>query len=110
MYKNIIYSTLESFDAPTRVSGRVTAELEMAIPGKFSCKVGTPLKKEEFHKAFIAEGYEIVVDTHGTLLWKNQEYEKRPILILTSENVNREYLDYLTDRHISWIACGKERI
>lgn len=104
------YSTLDSFDTPTRVSGRVTAELEMALPGKFSSKVSAPFDKEAFYKAAAADGYEVVVDTHGTLLWDDQENAKRPVLVLTSEKVNREYLDYLTGQHISWIACGKEHI
>ena len=104
------YSTLDSFDAPTRVSGRVTAELEMALPGKFSSEASTPLVKEAFHKSAAAEGYEVVVDTQGTLLWEDQTDEQRPVLVLTSENVNQEYLDYLTGKHISWIACGKEHI
>ena len=103
-------STLDSFDAPTRVSGRVTAELEMALPGRFSSKVSMPLGKEAFHKAAAADGYEVVVDTHGTLLWEDQADAQRPILVLTSENVSQEYLDYLTGKHISWIACGKEHI
>ena len=104
------YSTLDSFDAPTRVSGRVTAELEMALPGKFLSEASTPLVKEAFHKSAAAEGYEVVVDTQGTLLWEDQTDEQRPVLVLTSENVNQEYLDYLTGKHISWIACGKEHI
>ena len=104
------YSTLNSFNAPTRVSGRVTAELEMALPGRFLSKVSTPLGQEAFHKAAVAGGYEVVVDTQGTLLWEDQKDAQRPVLVLTSENVNREYLDYLTDNHISWIACGKEHI
>ena len=104
------YSTLDSFDAPTRVSGRVTAELEMALPGRFSSKVSTPFGKEAFYKAAAANGYEVVVDTHGTLLWDDQRDAQRPVLILTSENVSQEYLDYLKENHISWIACGKEHI
>ena len=104
------YSILDSLDAPTRVSGRVTAEFEMALPGKFLSETETPLSKEAFHKAATADGYEVVADTHGTLLWDDQANTKRPILILTSERVNREYLDYLTGKHISWIACGKEHI
>ncbi len=104
------YSTLDSFDAPTRVSGRVTAEFEMALPGKFSGKVSTPLGRETFYKAAAANGYEVVVDTQGSLLWKDQTDAQRPILVLTSENVNQEYLDYLKEKHISWIACGKEHV
>lgn len=104
------YNTLESFNTPTRVSGRVTAELEMALPGRFSSKTNMPLGKETFHKAATVDGYEVVVDTHGTLLWDDQRDAERPILVLTSENVNQEYLEYLTRKHISWIACGKEHI
>lgn len=66
--------------------------------------------KEAFYKAADAAGYEIVTDTKGTLLWNDSEGEERPLLILTSEQVSKEYLAYLESRHISWIACGKERI
>lgn len=104
------YRTLDSLNAPTRVSGRVTAELEMALPGKFSGKVNTPLSKEAIHKAASAEEYEVVVDTHGTLLWDDQTTEKRPVLVLTSEKVSVEYLEYLKEKHISYIACGRENI
>ena len=101
------YETLDALHAPTRVSGRVTAQLEMALPGSFQSKTVTPLGKEAFSKAADADGYEVVVDTRGTLLWDGAE-DERPLLILTSEQVSREYLAYLDSRHISWIACGKE--
>ncbi len=104
------YSTLHSFNAPTHVSGRVTAELEMALPGKFSNEAGIPLGEEAFYKAKNANGYEIVADTHGTLLWEDQKEANTPLLILTCEQVDKAYLDYLKQRHVSWIACGKERI
>ena len=102
------YNTLDALNAPSRVSGRVTAELEMALPGTFESETATPLGKEGFFKATDADGYEIVVDTRGTLLWG--EAEERPLLILTSEKVSQEYLAYLESRQISWIACGKDHI
>lgn len=92
------YDTLDALDAPTRISGRVTAELEMALPGKFEAKAAD------------AEGYEIVVNTRGTLLWGESAEDERPLLILTSEQVSKEYLAYLNGKHISWIACGKEHV
>lgn len=104
------YDTLNALDAPTRISGRVTAELEMALPGKFEAKTAEALGKEAFSKAADAEGYEIVVDTHGTLLWGESAEDERPLLILTSEQVSKEYLAYLNGKHISWIACGKEHV
>ena len=45
------YDTLDSLNAPTRVSGRVTAELEMAKPGVFRSEGVTPLGREAFSKA-----------------------------------------------------------
>ena len=104
------YDTLDALDAPTRISGRVTAELEMALPGKFEAKTAEALGKGAFSKAADAEGYEIVVDTHGTLLWGESAEDERPLLILTNEQVSKEYLAYLNGKHISWIACGKEHV
>ena len=104
------YDTLDSLDAPSRVSGRVTAQLEMSFSGEFHPKNNELLGEEKFSKAANADGYEIVMDTKGTLLWNDDLGSRRPLLIVTSENVNREYLDYLDSRHISWIACGKDKI
>ncbi len=104
------YTTLDSFDAPTHLSGRVTAMLEMALKGTFESKTKTPLGKEAFHKAMSAYGYEIVADTNGTLLWEDQSKEEHPVLVLTGENASQEYLDYLKEKHVSWIACGKKQI
>lgn len=104
------YETLDSLDAPSRVSGRVTAQLEMSLSGEFHAKKNELLGEEKFSKAANADGYEIVMDTKGTLLWNDDLGSRRPLLIVTSENVNREYLDYLDSRHISWIACGKDKI
>ena len=105
------YETLERLDAPTRISGRVTAQLEMANPGTFQSADHEPFGKEGWSKRKDAKGYEVVVDTHGTLLWDGAEEEAgRPLLILTSETTSRDYFEYLDGLNISWIACGKERI
>ena len=104
------YETLDALDAPTRVSGRVTAQLEMAQPGAFAAESVTPLGRESFSKAVDAPGYDIVVDPCGTLLWGNAADRERPLLILTSKRVSQEYLAYLDRLHISWIACGQESI
>lgn len=67
------YATLDALNVPTTVSGRVTAELEMAEPGVFETHDATPFGKEDFSKKADADGYEIVVDTHGKLLWPNAD-------------------------------------
>lgn len=104
------YRTLNALDVPTTVSGRVTAELEMAEPGVFQAKDPAPLGKEGFSKQTDAAGYEVVVDTHGKLLWPDAAGMEKPYLILTSTQVPQEYLRYLEGQHISWIACGDAKI
>lgn len=104
------YGTLSEINVPTTVSGRVTAELEMAEPGTFVPKNGDIYGKEGFSKKADAAGYEVVVDTKGKLLWPDASGMEKPYLIVTSENVTKEYLEYLDNQNISWIACGKEHI
>ena len=104
------YRALGALQVPTTVSGRVTAQLEMARPGEFQASDPTPVGKEAFSKKADASGYEVVADTHGKLLWPDAGEPEKPLLILTSERVPRESLSYLDGRNISWIAAGKERI
>lgn len=104
------YRTLDELNVPTTVSGRVTAELEMANPGVFEAENNAAYGKEGFSKAADATGYEIVVDTHGKLLWPDASGMNKPYLIITSEDVAKEYLEYLDSNHISWIAAGKEKV
>lgn len=103
------YETLAELNTPTTVSGRLTAELELALPGKFSSETHESYGKEGFSKKVSAEGYNVVVDTKGTLLW-SKSVSDAPLVIITSEQVGKEYLSYLDERNISWIACGKEKI
>lgn len=104
------YATLNELNVPTTVSGRVTAELEMAESGVFKANDPEPFGKEGFSKKTDAAGYEIVTDTHGKLLWQSVPETEKPYLIITSEQVPREYLNYLDGKNISWIACGREKI
>lgn len=99
-----------SLDVPTTLSGRMTAEFEMALPGKFESETKTPVNKFTFSKKFDAEGYEVVVDTKGTLLWEEQIDCDKPLLIITSEEVSEEYLSYLDGKNISYIAVVKGKI
>ena len=104
------YKTLDSLNTPARLSGRITAELEMALPGKFNPEKKDIFGKEFFSKKKDSELLEIIVDTNGVLLWdEDTKYEKHH-LIITSEKVKQEYLSYLDNKKISYIVCGKEKI
>lgn len=104
------YQILEAMDVPTTVTGKITARLEMSEPGVFLPVEGDVLGKTAFSKKADANGYSIVTDTKGTLLWNDQMESETPLLIITSEQVSKEYLAYLDSKHISWIACGNEKI
>ena len=91
--------TMEEIDVPTTVSGRVTAELEMAEPGIFKAYDTTPFGKEGFSKKTDAAGYEIVADTHGRLLWSDAGDTEKPYLIITCEQVTAEYWHCWRSRH-----------
>lgn len=103
------YQTLDELNVPTTISGRVTAELEMA-EGIFEAKCLEEYGKMGSSKKCNANGYEVILDTKGKLLWPNTSNMEKPYLIVTSERVSKEYLDYLDQQNISWIACGKEQI
>lgn len=104
------YTTLDAIDVPTTVSGRVTAELELAEPGFFEPENNEVYGQEGFSKKVEAAGYEVIIDTKGKLLWNDAAGMSKPYLIVTSEQVTKEYLEYLDSRHISWIACGKTSV
>lgn len=103
------YATLDSLNAPSRISGRVTAETELSS-GKFNASDGKQLGKEDFAQNATAGSYDIIMDTKGSLLWGSDEGAAQPHLVITSEQVSPEYLEYLNNRGISWIATGKGQI
>lgn len=104
------YSTLDSLNVPTRISGRVTAETELTRGGKFNSQSKEILGKTDFAKNATADSYNIVVDTKGTLQWGKENSNSFPHLIITSEQVTKDYLDYLNSQNISWIVAGKDQI
>lgn len=103
------YELLSELNVPTTISGRNTAELEMALPGEFLANDKTPFGKTGFSKAGNAQNYDVVVDSRGRLLWPVSSKMDKPLLIITGENVSKEYLHYLDEKGISWIAAGKEK-
>lgn len=106
---DVYYSALSAINCPNRLSGRVTAQLELA-DGKFMVKDKMPFGRETFSNNNPSPAYNAVVDTHGSLLWHDEAGSDWPHLVITSENITKEYLDYLDSKHIPWIATGKDRI
>ena len=71
------YETPDALKVPTTLSGRVTAELEMAEQGKFKAADMTPCGREGFSHKADAAGYGAVVDTRGRLLRRDAAGKSR---------------------------------
>lgn len=108
---NEYYQTLDRLHTSAALSGRHTAELEMAEPGAFKASANArPIDHACFSKKRDTENWQIVVDTHGSLLWPDDAKSSEPLLIILSESAPQEYADYLDSRNISWIAAGRNHI
>lgn len=105
------YPLLDELGLQSAVSGKVTARLELAEPGEFQLERPAPVGRETVSKKTDSRGgYNIVADTKGTLLWKNDDQYDKPHIILMSEQAGTEYLSYLDAKNISYVVTGETRI
>ncbi len=66
------YPLREELGMQSAVSGKTTARLELSESGEFEPKDKVPFGRETVSKKTdSSNGYTIVVDTKGTLLWKH---------------------------------------
>ena len=65
------YKTLDELGIPSTVSGRVTAQLELALKGEFVSKNNETQNSTLYSKKVDALGYDIICDTNGKLLWND---------------------------------------
>lgn len=105
------YPLLDELELKSAISGKTTARLELAEPGEFKPENNLPFGKEIVSKKTdSSNGYDIVVDTKGTLLWKHDSQYEKPHILITSKQVSREYLTYLDEKNISYIVAGDDGI
>ncbi len=107
---NEYYEALDSLNVPTTLCGKVTAVMHYAESEAFNAPTETPLTKECFWKASDAEGYSVVVDTMGSLTWTSDRLDGKPLICIVSERATVEYLAYLRQMNISYIATGDSSI
>lgn len=105
------YPLLDKLGLQSAVSGKTTARLELAEPGEFQPQSNLPVGGEIVSKKTDSgNGYDIIADTKGTLLWKHDSQYGKPHIIITSGLVTKEYLTYLDEKNISYIVTGDTRI
>lgn len=104
------YDALNQLDCPSTLMGRVTMQMHYASEEPFIANSIQPIGEESFHVAIQTRGYIIAIDTMGKLKWPHNQFDGMPLLVITSEDCPKEYLDTLTKQYISWIAVGKGSI
>ncbi len=100
------YEALDSLECDSTLEGRTTVKMHYAQAEDFTPN-DIPVEKERFYKAKNG-GYQIFVDTKGTLTYPANPSENR--LCLLSGQASSAYLKYLESIDYSYIVCGKERI
>lgn len=101
------YEAMAQLEVPTTAMGRVTAAMHYALPGAFAPSNNAPVAEERTFKATDSAGYSVVFDTNGSLLWDNNQLDNCPLVCVVSEAATADYLDYLQQKGISYIATGK---
>lgn len=104
------YDALNQLDCPSTLMGRVTMQMHYASEEGFVAENIQPIGEENFHIAIPTKGYIIAVDTMGILKWPHNQLDGMPLLVVTSVDCPKEYLDTLTKQYISWIAVGSGSI
>ena len=107
---NEYYEALAELNCPSMINGRVTAEMHYADKGTFSPKNPAAINQETVHCAVKTDSYHIITDTLGSLLWKTDNLEGKALICLVSEYATQDYLAYLQQKNISYIATGKPGI
>ncbi|MDE6549460.1 MAG: dihydrofolate reductase family protein [Muribaculaceae bacterium] len=102
------YDALESLDCPSHVEGKHSYQIHYCGFEEFKPQHSGGIDKEQWHRASQTNAYSISVDTKGVLLWENTDNDNR--LCIVSEKTSPEYLAYLEQKGISYIATGKNGI
>ena len=109
---NNYYDALDSLECNATLEGRVTLSMHYAEKGKFAPSRPYEAAGKQVYKAKESAQYSVGVDTLGTLLWSDdiESQFSRPLIMVLSEKVSQEYLEYLKQKGISYITTGTERI
>ncbi len=103
------YTHLASFGDFTQINGKTTNAMHYAAEGVFKAKNHQDCG-ECFYKAANSSGYQVCMDTRGTLLWETNKVDGKPLIVVARGKASSEYLEYLKSCGISYIACGSEKI
>lgn len=102
---------MDKLECPSTLMGRVTMQVDRYADEKPFIPVDNAILGEpQVNVARESDGYVIALDTNGTLAWSTNEFDGRPLLVITSEQCSKDYAETLKNKGISHIAIGKEAI
>jgi len=102
--------TGDALEGDAWVCGRVTMQQHFAEGGRFEAGSSEPIGQYVSHVALKADSYAIAVDTNGSLLWQGGDLDGEHLICILSEKAPAEYLVYLREKGISYIAAGKTSV
>jgi len=93
------------------ICGRVTMQQHFAEGDPFTpAENSSHAGPQAPYVAAKSNSYAIAVDTKGTLGWTKADLDGDHLICVLSEQTTKEYLDYLRNRGISYLVCGKDSV
>lgn len=102
------YTALDSLECNAFIEGKHSYQIHYCGFDGLESKSAADVGKECFFVDSESRSYKVSVDTKGTLKWDGTDNEGR--ICIVSEQASPEYLDYLRNLGISYIATGKESV
>lgn len=102
------YTALDALECNAFIEGKHSYQIHCCGFDDFISKPSSNIDAEKFHVASKSDKYNISIDTKGTLKWDNCDNNGR--ICIVSEQVSLDYLTYLEQLDISYIATGKESV
>lgn len=102
------YTALDALGCNAFIEGKHSYQIHQCGFDDFKPKSPSSINAETFHIASKSDKYSISIDTKGTLKWDDCDNNGR--ICIVSEQVSTEYLAYLEQLGISYIATGKESV
>lgn len=102
------YTALDALECNAFIEGKLSYQMHYCGFDDFVPKSSSEIDAEKFHVASTSDKYSISIDTKGTLKWEDCDNNGR--ICIVSEQVSSEYLAYLEQLGISYIATGRTAV
>lgn len=105
------YTALDSLECNAFIEGKHSYQIHYCGFDDFIPKSSSSIDAEKFHITSKSDKYSISIDTKGALKWDNcDNCDNNGCICIVSEQVSSDYLTYLEQLGISYIATGKESV